>query len=94
MKNFLKKKFFKKKTFPTIILSDAMVDQDAGLLGHLHHKKHSDLIAPKCEGPFVNSGGPRYALCAWTRFELLGALLGPGGDRTSADDLHLNFTNI
>ena len=31
------------------ITTDAMVDQDAGMLGHLHQKKHSDLIAPKCE---------------------------------------------
>ena len=69
------------------------MDQDAGLLGHLHHKKHSDLIAPKCEGLFGNSGGPRYALDAWTWFEPLGAPQGPCGDRISADDLHLNFTN-
>ena len=45
------------------------------------------------EGSLGNSGGPRYALDAWTRFELLGAPGGPCGDRTSAEDLHLNFTD-
>ena len=74
------------------MITDALVDQDAGLLGHLHHKKHSDLIAPKYERSFGNSGGQRYALHAWTRFEILGAPQGPCGDRTSADDLHLDFT--
>ena len=40
-----------------------------------------------------NSKAPRYALDAWARFELLGAPRGPCGDRTSAEDLHLNFTD-
>ena len=51
-------------------------------------------ISPKCERPFGHSGGPRYAPDAWARFELLGAPQGPSGERTSADDLHLNFANI
>ena len=71
-----------------------MVDQDAGLLGHLHHKKHSNLVAPKCEGPFGSFGGLTYTLDAYTRFELLGAPQGPCGDRTLADDLLLDFANI
>ena len=45
------------------------------------------------KGSLGNSGGPRYALDAWARFELLGAPRGPCGDRTSAEDLHLNFTD-
>ena len=44
------------------------------------------------KGSLGNSGGPRYALAAWARFELLGAPRGPCDDRTSAEDLHLNYT--
>ena len=45
------------------------------------------------KGSLGNSGGPRYALDAWAWFELLGAPRRPCGDRTSAEDLHLNFTD-
>ena len=45
------------------------------------------------KGSLGNSGGLRYALDAWARFGLLGAPRGPCGDRTSAEDLHLNFTD-
>ena len=59
-----------------------------------HQKPRNCRKGPRnVKGSPGNSGGPRYALDAWARFELLGAPRGPCGDRTSAEDLHLNFTD-
>ena len=41
-----------KPTHKVIRKADILVDQDAGLLEHPHHKEHFDLIALKCEKAF------------------------------------------